>query len=112
MVVVTRLRVLVLAALEIGTLAAGTIHLKTRDLEPLPDRTDYLASPLRRRAAGTSHYLIEFDGLVTASTFEGLRARDHGDRLSGALDGNRVRARRFFPERAAGAMGRAARTPR
>ena len=75
MVIVTRLRFLVLAALEIGSLAAGTIHLKTRDLEPLPDRTDYLASPLRRRTAGTSRYLVEFDGSVTASNFASLRAR-------------------------------------
>ena len=74
--------------MEIGTLAAGTIHLKTRDLAPLPDRTDYLASPLRRRTAGTSHYLMEFDGVVTASTFAGLRAR--GITVTGYLERSTV----------------------
>ena len=74
--------------MEIGTLAAATIHLKTRDLEPLPDRTDYLASPLRRRTAGTSHYLIQFDGHVTAATFASLRAR--GITVTGYLDRSTV----------------------
>ena len=88
MVIVTRLRFLILAAMEIGTLAAGTIHLKTRDFEPLPDRTDYLASPLLRRTAGTSHYLVEFHGPVTASTFAGLRSL--GITVTGYLEGSTV----------------------
>lgn len=74
--------------MEIGTLAAATIHLKTRDVEPLPDRTNYLASPLRRRMAGTSHYLIQFDGPVTSATFAHLRAR--GIAVTGYLERSTV----------------------
>jgi hypothetical protein len=69
------LRFLALAALGVATLAAETIHLKTRDLDPLPDRTAYLASPLQRRAAGTSHYMVQFNTPVTAEMLDRLRAR-------------------------------------
>ena len=58
-----------------STLAAETIHLKTRDFEPRPDRTEYLASPLKRRTAGSSHYLIQLDGGVRPETFRMLRDR-------------------------------------
>ncbi len=58
-----------------GTLVAETIHLKTRDLDPTPDRTAYQAMPLKRRMPGTSHYLIQFEKPVSAETFHLLRAR-------------------------------------
>ena len=66
-----------------STLAAETIHLKTRDFEPRPDRTEYLASPLKRRIAGSSHYLIQLDGGVRPATFRMLR--DRGITVTGYL---------------------------
>jgi hypothetical protein len=69
------LRFLALALLGVATLAAESVHLKTRDIDPLPDRMAYLASPLQRRAAGTSHYLIQFDKPASAEMVEQLRAR-------------------------------------
>jgi len=63
------------AACGVATLAAETIHLKTRDFEPRPDRTEYLASPLKRRTAGSSHYLIQLDGGLRQETFHSLRNR-------------------------------------
>ena len=66
---------LVVAACGVSTLAAETIHLKTRDFEPRPDRTEYMASPLKRRTAGSSHYLIQLDGGVRPETFRMLRHR-------------------------------------
>ncbi len=68
-------RLLATAALGVATLSAETIHLKTRDFNPPFDRTAYLASPLQRRATGTSHYLIQFQGPVTAEMLERLGAR-------------------------------------
>jgi len=56
-------------------LAAETIHLKTRDLDPFPDRTAYQASPLKRRTPGTSHYMVQFEQQVNAETFLQLRGR-------------------------------------
>jgi hypothetical protein len=72
---VTYLRWLAPAALVAGTLAAQVIHLKTRDFDPAADRTAYLASPLKRRTPGTSHYLVQFDGPVSAEIFHGLVLR-------------------------------------
>ncbi len=77
------MRFLTLAALGVATLAAETIHLKTRDIDPLPDRAAYLASPLQRRATGTSHYLVQFNTPVTAEMIERLRAR--GITLTGVI---------------------------
>jgi hypothetical protein len=71
------------AACAVVTLAAETIHLKTRDFEPRPDRTEYLASPLKRRTAGSSHYLIQLDGGVRPETFRMLR--DRGITVTGYL---------------------------
>ena len=76
-------RCLVLAAMGIGTLGSETIHLKTRDLDPQPDRTAYVGSPLVRRTAVTSHYLIQLNGPIGQETFERLRAR--GIRVTGYL---------------------------
>jgi hypothetical protein len=77
------LRYLGLVVFGVTTLAAEIIHLKTRDIDPLPDRTAYLASPLQRRAAGTSHYMVQFSVPVTAEMLEQLRAR--GITLTGFL---------------------------
>ena len=79
----TWLRSLLLAACGVSVLAAETIHLKTRDFEPRPDRTEYLASPLKRRTAGSSHYLIQLDGGVRPETFRMLR--DRGITVTGYL---------------------------
>jgi len=80
---VTWQRSLLLAACGVSVLAAETIHLKTRDFEPRPDRTEYLASPLKRRTAGSSHYLIQLDGGVRPETFRQLR--DRGITITGYL---------------------------
>jgi hypothetical protein len=80
---VTWLSSLLLAACGVSVLAAETIHLKTRDFEPRPDRTDYLSSPLKRRNAGSSHYLIQLDGGVRPETFRMLR--DRGITVTGYL---------------------------
>jgi len=74
---------LILAACGVVTLAAETIHLKTRDFDPVPDRTEYLASPLKRRITGRSHYLIQFDGGVRSEVFGQLR--DRGITVTGYL---------------------------
>lgn len=66
-----------------ATLAAETVHLKTRDFDPRPDRTEYLASPLKRRTEGRSHYLIQFDGAVRPEIFSQLR--DRGITVTGYL---------------------------
>jgi len=71
------------AACGVATLAAETIHLKTRDFDPQADRTDYLASPLKRRTAGSSHFLIQLDGGVRSETFRVLR--DRGITVTGYL---------------------------
>ena len=65
---------LLVAACGVATLAAETVHLKTRDFEPRADRTEYLASPLKRRVAGSSHFLIQLDGGVRPETFGMLYA--------------------------------------
>lgn len=69
------IRCLVLAGIGTAILAAETIHLKTRELDPLPDRTAYQASLLKRRMPGTSHYLVQFEREVNAETFRQLRER-------------------------------------
>ncbi len=71
----TWLRSLLIAACAVASLTAETIHLKTREFEPRPDRTEYLASPLKRRTAGSSHYLIQLRGGVRPDTFRLLRDR-------------------------------------
>jgi len=80
---VNGLRCLILVACGVVTLAAETIHLKTRDFDPVPDRTEYLASPLKRRITGRSHYLIQFDGAVRPEVFGQLR--DRGILVTGYL---------------------------
>ena len=84
----TWLRSLALAALATTTLAAETIHLKTRDLEPDADRQAYLSRPLKRRAAGSSHYLIQFDAPLSAKRFAELRER--GITVTGYLPNSAV----------------------
>ena len=69
------IRCFVLAVIGTAILAAETIHLKTRELDPLPDRTAYQASPLKRRTPGNSHYLVQFERQVNAETFRQLRER-------------------------------------
>ena len=69
------LRSIVFAGLATATLAAQTIHLKTRDLEPEANSREYLAHPLKRRSTGSSHYLIQFDRPLSARLFAGLRER-------------------------------------
>lgn len=69
------IRCFVLAWIGTALLAAETIHLKTRDLDPFPDRTAYQASPLKRRTPGTSHYMVQFERQVNAETFRELRQR-------------------------------------
>jgi matrixin len=80
---VTWLRCLLVVVCGVSTLAAETIHLKTRDFEPRPDRTEYLANPLKRRTAGSSHYLIQLEGGVGPDTFRMLR--DRGITVTGYL---------------------------
>ena len=79
----TLLRCFALAFCGIATLAAETIHLKTRDFDPRPDRTEYLANPLKRRNAAKSHYLVQFDGPVRAEYFG--RLGDRGVSVTGYL---------------------------
>ncbi|PYT34847.1 MAG: hypothetical protein DMG58_03790 [Acidobacteria bacterium] len=69
------IRCFVLAVIGTAILAAETIHLKTRELDPLPDRTAYQASPLKRRTPGNSHYLVQFERQVNAETFRQLGER-------------------------------------
>jgi hypothetical protein len=78
---VSWLRCFFLAVCGVLTLAAETIHFKTRNLEPQADPTEYLASPLKRRAPGSSHYLIQFDGPVRPQTLGWLRK--HGITVTG-----------------------------
>jgi len=68
-------RFLILTVFGLATLAAETIHLKTRDFEPPADRSEYLARPVQRRAAGTSHYLVQFQAPVSAETIQRLHTR-------------------------------------
>ena len=68
-------RFLILTIAGLASLAAETIHLKTRDFEPPADRSEYQARPLERRTPGTSHYLIQFESPVTLKTVERLRGR-------------------------------------
>src|SRR5579872_7465943 len=68
-------RRLVLLFMWIGSLAAASIHLKTRELDPRPDRQGYLGIPVKRRTEGTSHYLVQFSGPVRAEIFQQLRER-------------------------------------
>ena len=79
----TLLRCLALFLAGICTLAAQTIRLKTRDLEPLPDIRGYLGHPLKRRAPGRSHYLVQFEGQIRPENLQALRAR--GMRVTGWL---------------------------
>lgn len=53
-------RILVCSLLACAAWAESRIHLKTRSLDTNEDLTDYLVGPLKRRAAGRSHYLIQF----------------------------------------------------
>src|SRR5438270_10088583 len=76
-------RSLALTVLVGGIVGAETIHLKTRDLEPQRDPTAYLGSPLLRRNAGISHYMVQFQGHVTAEIFE--RLRELGIKVTGYL---------------------------
>lgn len=69
------LRFLLLTVLGLASLAAETIHLKTRDFQPPADRTEYLARPVLRRTAGTSHYLVQFQTPVSAGLVQRLRTR-------------------------------------
>ena len=69
------IRCIVLSVIGTATLAAETIHLKTRAINPLPDRTAYQAMPLKRRTPGTSHYMVQFEREVDAGTFRQLRQR-------------------------------------
>lgn len=78
------LRVLLLTVVGLGSLAAETIHLKTRNFEPPADRNEYLARPVLRRQAGTSHYLIQFHTPVSAALIEQLRA--HGAVVTGYVN--------------------------
>jgi len=68
-------RFLLLAIIGLASLAAETIHLKTRNFEPPADVNDYAARPLLRRATGTSHYLIQFRTPVSAEIIRKLNAR-------------------------------------
>jgi len=72
---VSSVRCSVLALIGTAILAAETIHLKTRELDPRPDRTAYQASPLKRRTPGTSHYMVQFERQVNAETFRQLQER-------------------------------------
>jgi len=72
---VSCIRCLALSVIWTTLLAAETIHLKTREIDPLPDRTAYQAMPLKRRTPGTSHYLVQFEREVDAGTFRQLRER-------------------------------------
>jgi len=68
-------RFLILTILGLASLAAETIHLKTRDFEPPADRSEYLARPVQRRTAGISHYLVQFQAPVSAETIQRLHTR-------------------------------------
>jgi hypothetical protein len=72
---VNRLRSLAIATLGIGSLAAESIHLKTRELQPFGGPRDYVSSALKRRTEGRSHYVIQFDKPVSAEHFDQLRRR-------------------------------------
>jgi Matrixin/Bacterial Ig domain len=69
-------RFLILAMIGLASLAAETIHLKTRNFEPPADLNEYVTRPLLRRTAGTSHYLIQFQAPVSATIIRKLNA--HG----------------------------------
>ncbi len=69
------LRFFLFAVIGVASMAAETIHLKTRDFDPPADRRDYLSQPLERRTPGSSHYLIQFEAPVSAEMIERLRAR-------------------------------------
>ena len=68
-------RFLILTLLGLASVAAETIHLKTRDFEPPADRSEYLARSVQRRTAGISHYLVQFQSPVSAETMRRLRTR-------------------------------------
>jgi hypothetical protein len=74
-------RFLILTMLGLASLAAETIHLKTRNFEPPADLNEYLGRPLLRRTAATSHYLIQFQTPVSAEIIGKLRA--HGVVVTG-----------------------------
>ncbi|MDQ6699708.1 MAG: hypothetical protein M3Z36_05945, partial [Acidobacteriota bacterium] len=53
----------------------ATIRLKTRDLVTRSNREDYRAGPLKRRASGSSHYLLKFDGPIGQEQLDELSSR-------------------------------------
>lgn len=69
------LRFFLLTVFGLASLTAETIHLKTRDFQPPADRSEYLARPVQRRTAGTSHYMVQFQSPVSAEILQRLRAR-------------------------------------
>ena len=84
----TWLRSLAIATLGIGSLAAESIHLKTRELQPFGGPRDYVSSALKRRTPGRSHYVIQFDKPVSAEQFDQLRRR--GITVTGYLQDSAV----------------------
>ncbi len=70
------LRFFLLSVIGLASVAAETIHLKTRDFQPPADVTEYLSRPVQRRTAATSHYLVQFEKPVNQELIERLRA--HG----------------------------------
>jgi len=68
-------RFLILTVFGLASLAAETIHLKTRDFEPPADRSEYLSRPVQRRTTGISHYLVQFQAPVSAQTIQRLHTR-------------------------------------
>lgn len=68
-------RILILITLGLGSVAAETIHLKTRDFEPAADRNEYLSRPVLRRSTESSHYLIQFHESLSPGVLAKLRAR-------------------------------------
>jgi hypothetical protein len=72
----------------VASLAAETIHLKTRDLHPPNDPREYLATPLLRRQWGRSHYLIQFQDGATAKNL--LAVRERGALITGYLPNSTV----------------------
>src|SRR5882672_2109297 len=77
------LRVSVFIFTVVAGLAAETIHLKTRDLNPPDNPREYLAAPMLRRQWGRSHYLIQFKQGVNAKNL--LAVRERGALVTGYL---------------------------
>jgi len=55
--------------------AGGPIRLKTRTLDPVEDRNEYRAGPLKSRRPGWSHFLLQFRQPPTAGQIEQIRQR-------------------------------------